>query len=97
MTKSLNKAGLFIQEYVQNAVDPNNLFRSTGHAYVKIAKEEPHLFKLYLFQKRENISSLDALYRTETNPAVAEINPGRRNFSSAGTGVCSISAQYKII
>ncbi len=63
----------FVQEYVCASVDKNDLFRSTGHAYIKVAKEEPHIFRLYLFQERKNISSLEDLYRTETNPAVAEI------------------------
>lgn len=67
------KARLFILEYVKRSIDKNDLFRSTGHAYIKIAREEPHLFRLYLFQERKNISSLDSLYRTETNPAVAEM------------------------
>lgn len=67
------KARAFIQEYVAKAIDKKDLFRSTGHAYIKIAKEEPHIFRLYLSKQRENVSSLDDLYRTETNPAVAEI------------------------
>lgn len=66
------KARSFIQEYVKRSLDQNDLFRSTGRAYIKIAREEPHLFRLYLFQERKNISSLDGLYRTETNPAVTE-------------------------
>jgi len=66
------KAREFIREYVGKAIDPSDLFRSTGHAYVRIAKEEPNIFRLFLFQERAGISSLDDLYRTETNPAVAE-------------------------
>lgn len=67
------KARNFVREYVKNALDKNDLFRSTGHAYIAIAKEEPQIFRLYLFQKRENISSLEDLYCSETNPAVAEM------------------------
>lgn len=67
------KAGSFVREYVCGSIDREDLFRSTGHAYVKIAKEEPHIFRLYLFQERKNISSLDDLYRAETNPVVAEM------------------------
>lgn len=62
----------FIQKYISNNIDKNDLFRSTGHAYVQIAKEEPHIFKLYILQKRKNISSLDDFYRTETNPDMAK-------------------------
>lgn len=67
------KAREFVLGYVNSSIDKNDLFRSTGHAYIKIAKEEPFIFRLYLFQERKNISSLEGLYRTETNPAVAEI------------------------
>lgn len=67
------KARAFVREYVSGSIDKNDLFRSTGRAYVRIAKEEPHVFRMFLFQERKNISSLDDLYRAETNPAVAEI------------------------
>lgn len=67
------KAREFVQEYVKNSIEKNDLFRSTGHAYIKIAKEEPYIFRLYLFQERRNVSSLDDLYNTETNPAVAKM------------------------
>lgn len=65
------KARGFVREYAAKHIDPNDLFRSTGHAYVQIAKEEPHLFRLYLFQERKGVTSLEDIYRTETNPAVA--------------------------
>lgn len=65
------KARRFVQEYAAKRIDPNDLFRSTGHAYVQIAREEPYLFRLYLFQERTGVSSLEDLYRTETNPAAA--------------------------
>jgi len=67
------KAGSFVQEYVRGSVDRDDLFRSTGRAYIRIAKEEPHIFRLFLFQKRENIASLEDLYRSETNPEMAEM------------------------
>lgn len=66
------KATAFIQKSVGKSIDPADLFRSTGHAYVQIAREEPQIFKLFLFHERKNISSLEDLYRTETNPKVAE-------------------------
>lgn len=75
------KARAFVQEYIGKSIDKNDLFRSTGHAYIKIAKEEPHIFRLYLFQERKSISSLDDLYRTETNPAVAEMIAKELNIS----------------
>ena len=42
------KARAFVQEAIAQAVDPQDLFRSTGQAYVRLAREEPHLFQLYL-------------------------------------------------
>lgn len=66
------KARKFVHEYAAKRIDPNDLFRSTGYAYVQIAKEEPQIFQLFLFHERKNISSLEDLYRAETNPAVAE-------------------------
>lgn len=62
----------FIQEYVAAHIDGNNLFRSTGNAYIQLAKEEPHLFKIFILHQRDGISSLEDLYRTETNPHTAE-------------------------
>lgn len=76
-----DRARAFVQEYVGGAVDREDLFRSTGRAYVRLAKEEPHIFRLFLFQERKNIFSLDDLYRTETNPAVAEMVAKNLNLS----------------
>lgn len=64
------KARAFVQEYIGKSIDKNDLF-----------KEEPHIFRLYLFQERKSISSLDDLYRTETNPAVAEMIAKELNIS----------------
>lgn len=79
----IEKASAFIRAYVSRAIDHKDLFRSTGHAYIRIAKEEPHLFRLYLFQERDNISSLEDLYRTEANPDVAELIADGLNLSAA--------------
>lgn len=66
------RAGTFIREAAAARVDPQDLFRSTGRAYVRLAREEPHLFRMFLFQRREHIASLSDLYETETDPGVAE-------------------------
>ena len=79
----IEKASAFIRAYVSRAIDHKDLFRSTGHAYIRIAKEEPHLFRLYLFQERDNISSLEDFYRTEANPDVAELIADGLNLSAA--------------
>ncbi len=63
----------FVQEYIRTHIDRDDLFGSTGRAYVKMAKEEPYLFKIFVFQERENITSLEELYVSETNPDIAEV------------------------
>lgn len=75
-------ARAFIQEYVAARLDKNNLFQSTGHAYIQIAKEEPYIFKIFVFQERKGISSLEDLYRTEANPAMAAAIAGQLNISA---------------
>ena len=65
------RTSLFIQEFLKNHIDKTDYFKSTGHAYIKLAKEEPHLFKLYFFRSRDHIHSLKDLYETETNPNIA--------------------------
>lgn len=63
----------FVRAYAAKAVDKNDLFRSTGRAYVRLAKAEPHIFKLFLFRERQDICSLHELYLSETNPEVAKL------------------------
>lgn len=67
-----DKAREFIHEYVISHIDRNDLFRSTGRAYIQLAKEEPHVFKIFLLQERKNVSSLKDVYETETNPQIAQ-------------------------
>lgn len=67
------KAKNFVQEYIGKSIDRSDLFRSTGHAYIRIAKEEPHIFRMYLFQERKNVHSLTDVYQTETDPLVGEM------------------------
>lgn len=65
------RANCFIQEYIAAHIDKDDLFRSTGKAYIQLAEEEPNLFKIFILHQREGISSLDDLYRTEASPQVA--------------------------
>ncbi|MDO5602014.1 MAG: TetR/AcrR family transcriptional regulator [Oscillospiraceae bacterium] len=58
----------FLREYLAAHIDKNDLFRSTGQAYIQLAKEEPNLFKIFILQKRNNVSSLEDLYSLEANP-----------------------------
>lgn len=68
-----NKARSFIEEYIVSHIDNNDMFRSTGRAYIQLAKEEPHILKIFLSQERKNVSSLKDIYETETNPQIAEV------------------------
>ncbi len=67
-----SQAKRFIQEYISSHIDKNDLFRSTGKAYLQLAEREPHLFKIFILHQRRGISSLDGLYQSEANPKAAE-------------------------
>lgn len=77
----VEKANNFIREYVAAHLDNNDLFRSTGNAYIQLAKEEPHLYKIFILHQRNGISSLDDLYHSEVNPHMAESIADKMNIS----------------
>lgn len=62
----------FVQKFVIEHADKNDLFRSTGRAYIQLAKEESNLFKIFILHQRNGISSLDDLYLSEAGPQTAE-------------------------
>lgn len=62
----------FIGEYVKTHIDKDDIFETTGRAYIQLAKEEPHLFKIFILHRRNSIASLEDLYQSETNPHTAE-------------------------
>lgn len=62
----------FIHAYVDSRVDEKEVFRSTGQAYLCLAKEEPCLFKMFILHQREGIASLEDLYRTHAKPQLAQ-------------------------
>ena len=62
----------FIGEYVKTHIDKDDIFETTGRAYIQFAKEEPHLFKIFILHRRNSIASLEDLYQSETNPHTAE-------------------------
>lgn len=66
------KVRSFIGEYVKARIDNDDIFGATGRAYIQLAKEEPHLFKIFILHKRNGIASLEDLYQSETNPHIAE-------------------------
>lgn len=72
----IERVNCFIQEYVVRHIEKDNLFRSTGRAYLQLAQEEPHLFAIFILHRRRGISSLNDLYRSETNPHMADMIAG---------------------
>lgn len=62
---------IYIQEYISARIDKDDLFRSTGRLYVQLAKEEPHLFKIFILHQRTQVSSLADLYQAEASPQTA--------------------------
>lgn len=77
----IERVKCFVQEYIVTRIDKNNLFRSTGQAYIQMAKEEPYLFKIFILHQREGISSLEDLYQSETNPNIAKFIADKLNIS----------------
>lgn len=77
----MKKVRHFIQKYVAERIDKNDLFRSTGKAYVQIAREEPYIFKMFILHQRNEVASLDDLYEYETNPQIAGFIAEQLNIS----------------
>lgn len=71
----------FIQEFVTSHIDKEDLFRSTGKAYIQLAKKEPNLFRIFILHQREGISSLNDLYQSEANPSTANVIAEKLNIS----------------
>ena len=66
-----NKVGQFVKRYAAEHMNPEDPFRSTGHAYVRLAEEEPYLFRIFILHRREGVSSLEDLYNMEAGPGMA--------------------------
>lgn len=67
----MDRADAFLRERIAAQIDPQDPFRSTGMAYLRAAQEEPRLYELFLLRRRENVCSLEALYRTQAEPDMA--------------------------
>lgn len=68
---AMEQAKLFVQQYLKTHTEPDNLFPGTEHAFVRLTKEEPNVFKMFILRPRQHISSLDDLYRSETDEKIA--------------------------
>ena len=62
----------FIREYAAKLIDREDIFQSTGRAYLQIAKDEPNLYKIFILHQRDGIASLGDFYRAEASPHTAE-------------------------
>lgn len=51
----------FIDRFVRQRIDPDDLFRSIGRAHIALCQEEPHLFKIFILQSRSGIQHLKEL------------------------------------
>lgn len=63
---------LAVRDYAAARTDPANPFASVGRAYVQLARDEPHLFRIFTLHRREGIASLDDLYRSEASAGTAD-------------------------
>lgn len=77
----IEKTVRFVREYADARTDKDDPFRSTGRAYVSLAKEEPNLFALFIFHKRNGVSSLEDFYGSEADPRTAEFIAERLEMS----------------
>lgn len=66
----MERANVFMREFVISHIDREDFFRSTGFAYIQLALNEPNVYKMCLINERPDVNSLDSFYNTETNPHV---------------------------
>lgn len=68
------RTGVFFREYAAAHMNPQDMFRSTGHAYLRLAKEEPYLYALYFQSRRydKEMHSLEEIYDNECDPRIAQ-------------------------
>lgn len=68
----LSKTRDFVRDYLARD-SGGGLFQAAGRNCVRLAKEEPHLFRLYALSPREGVASLEELYRAEASPGMAGV------------------------
>lgn len=66
------KAAAHMQAYMAQHIDPADMFRSTGYSYVRYAREEPHLFQLFMQRRRPYVHTLTDLYGHDADPQVPQ-------------------------
>lgn len=78
-----DQTNVFIQQFIASHIDKKDFFRSIGQAYIQLAKEEPNLFKIFILQARDGISSLDELYDSQATPQALQTIAKQLKISSA--------------
>ena len=66
------RADAFVRRFAAQRVDPQKPFLTLGRAYLQLAQEEPHLFRIFIFQPRLGVSSLSELYDRSATPGTAQ-------------------------
>lgn len=61
------RTAVFVREYAAQHLDQADPFRSTGLAYLQLAKEEPYLYRIF-FSRPQQSGSWEELYCREANP-----------------------------
>ena len=67
----IEQTAKFLRDFIAARIDRNDYFRSTGRAYLKFAKEEPNLFKLYFLREQPDVHTLNDLYDKESSPQIS--------------------------
>lgn len=67
------KVTVFVRDYLARE---GGGFQATGQAYVRLAREEPELFKIFTLHPREGVACLNDLYQREAAPDMAEAIAG---------------------
>lgn len=68
----IDYTGSYLQSFINERLDVNDMFQSMGMAHAQFAKAEPHLYRLYFLRKRDDVHSFEDIYKKETNPQIAE-------------------------
>lgn len=77
------KARDFVKKYATANINKDDPFRGTGQVYLQLAKEEPDIYKMFISAQRENVSTLEELYKAEADPQLAEAISEKLNISAS--------------
>lgn len=67
----LEKTRGFVRDYLARDGGSRDPFQAAGRGCVRLAREEPHLFRLFTLSPREGVASLEQFYQAEASPGMA--------------------------